>query len=44
MRETQLDEVYQTKSNLATVLVMEPEGINDHMELLILNPGQELRL
>lgn len=44
MRETQLEELHQTKSNLAAVLVMEPEGVDDHMELLILNPRQELRL
>lgn len=44
MRETQLEEIYQTKSNLAAVLVMEPEGVDDQVELLILNPGQELRL
>lgn len=43
-RETQLQEIYQTKSNLAAVLVMEPEGVDDHVELLILNPRQELRL
>lgn len=43
-RETQLGEIYQTESNLAAVLVMEPEGVDDHVELVILNPREELRL
>lgn len=42
-RPTAVKETHRVEPNLAAGLVIEPEGVDDHMELLILSPGQELR-